>query len=388
MTEVHGQRRDLPKVEEDEGDLMKRLALRGVSRRDFLKFCGAMAGALALSTRDVPKIMAALESTSRPPVIYLEFQDCAGCSEALLRAAYPSITEIVLDVLSINYHETIMAPAGRQAEEDKKATIEAGDYILMVEGSIPTNADGNYCCIGGRTALDILKEAASGATIAIAVGDCACFGNIPAAAPNPTGAVGLQSLVNHIPVVNLAGCPVNTTNLTAMIVHYLTFHSVPELDDLARPLFAYGVRIHDHCPRRPHFDAGQFVEQWGDEGHRLGWCLYKMGCKGPETYHNCPTVEYNEGTSWPIKAGHPCIGCAEPAFWDTMTPFYRRLPDVPGFSVESTVDRLGVGLTAVAGAAIAAHAVGSAVRRRARSGEDNTSNETSEGQTTKEDEDG
>jgi hydrogenase small subunit len=346
-------------------DLVGSLQQRGISRREFLKFCTVMTAALALPVDEVSRVVAALESARRPPVIWLEFQDCAGCTEALLRAPRPTVAEIVLDVLSVNYHETIMAAAGQQAEEAKRATIEAGDYLLLVEGSISTKDNGVYCTIGGRTAMDHLEEAARNAVAAIAVGSCACFGNIPAANPNPTGAVGVRDLVRHIPVMNLAGCPVNAVNLTAAIVHYLTFGSLPQLDDLGRPLFAYGMRIHDHCTRRPHFDAGQFVEQWGDEGHRVGWCLYKMGCKGPQTYHNCPTVRYNETVSWPVGAGHGCIGCSEPRFWDTMTPFYRRLPEVPGFAVETTVDRIGLGLTAAAAVGVAAHAIGSALRKKA-----------------------
>jgi hydrogenase small subunit len=349
----------------DGTDLVGSLQRRGISRREFLKFCTVMTAALALPLEEVSRVAAALEGVRRPLAIWLEFQDCAGCTEALLRAPRPTVAEIVLDVLSLNYHETIMAAAGQQAEEAKQATIEAGDYLLLVEGSIPTKDNGLYCCIGGRTAMDLLEEAARNAVAAIAVGSCACFGNIPAANPNPTGAVGVRDLVRHIPVMNLAGCPVNAVNLTAAIVHYLTFGSLPQLDDLGRPLFAYGMRIHDHCTRRPHFDAGQFVEQWGDEGHRVGWCLYKMGCKGPQTYHNCPTVRYNETVSWPIGAGHPCIGCSEPRFWDTMTPFYRRLPEVPGFAVETTVDKIGLGLTAAAVAGVAAHAIGSALRKKA-----------------------
>jgi hydrogenase small subunit len=351
----------------DGPDLIGTLERRGISRREFLKFCTVMTAALALPLDEVSRVAAALEGVRRPPAIWLEFQDCAGCTEALLRAPRPTVAEIVLDVLSLNYHETIMAAAGQQAEEAKQATIEAGDYLLLVEGSISTKDNGLYCCIGGRTAMDHLEEAARNAVAAIAVGSCACFGNIPAANPNPTGAVGVRDLVRHIPVMNLAGCPVNAINLTAAIVHYLTFGSLPQLDDLGRPLFAYGMRIHDHCTRRPHFDAGQFVEQWGDQGHRLGWCLYKMGCKGPQTYHNCPTVRYNETVSWPVGVGHGCIGCSEPRFWDTMTPFYRRLPEVPGFAVETTVDKIGLGLTAVAAAGMAAHAIGSAIRKKAAS---------------------
>lgn len=255
-----------------------------------------------------------------------------------------------------------MAAAGRQAEEAREATIKAGGHLVIVEGSIPTKDGGLYCCVGGRTATEILSEATRGAAAVIAVGNCAAFGGLAAAAPNPTGAVGVRDLVKGVPVINLPGCPVNAINITATVVHYLTFKSLPELDAWGRPLFAYGKRIHDNCERRAHFDAGQFVEAWGDEGHRKGWCLYKMGCKGPETYSNCPTVRWNEGLNWPVGAGHGCIGCTQPGFWDMMTPFYRRLPTVPGFSVESTADKIGLGLAAAAAVGVAAHAVASSVR--------------------------
>jgi hydrogenase small subunit len=336
-----------------------------VSRREFLKFCTVMAGTLALESTFGPRIARALASPERTPVIWLEFQDCAGCTESFLRASRPTAAEVVLDVLSVDYHETIMAASGHLAEEAKAATIDAGGYLLVVEGSIPTAENGIYCTIGGHTAKDILEEATHNAADVIAVGNCAAFGGLPAASPNPTGAVGVDKLVTHVPVVNLPGCPLNVVNLTATVVHYLTFGSLPAMDALSRPLFAYGKRIHDNCERRGHFDAGQFVQEWGDEGHRQGWCLYEMGCKGPETYHNCPTVRYNEGTSWPVMAGHGCIGCSEPGFWDTMTPFYRRLPEVPGFGVEATVDKIGLGAVALTAAGVAAHAIGSAVRKKA-----------------------
>jgi hydrogenase small subunit len=349
---------------EGASDLAATLKRRGISRREFLRFCAVIGGTLALPAGFGSQIAEALEKAKKPPVLWLEFQDCAGCTESLLRASRPTVAEIVLDVLSVDYHETIMAAAGQQAEEAKATTVGAGGHIVIVEGSIPTKDNGLHCCIGGHTALDILKETTEGAAAVIAVGNCATFGGIPAANPNPTGAVGVDKLVKRVPVVNLPGCPLNVVNLTATVVHYLTFNSLPAMDHLARPLFAFGKRIHDNCERRSHFDAGQFVKEWGDKGHRQGWCLYEMGCKGPETYHNCPTVRYNEGTSWPVMAGHGCIGCSEPNFWDTMTPFYRRLPEVAGFGVEATVDKIGLGAVAVTAAGIVAHAVGSAVRKK------------------------
>jgi hydrogenase small subunit len=222
--------------------------------------------------------------------------------------------------------------------------------------------NGVYCCVGGRTAVDIAREVCGNAFATIAVGSCAAYGGIPAAAPNPTGAVGVKEAVPEATVINLPGCPLNPDNLTALVVHYLTFNKLPAVDSHGRPLFAYGKRIHDACERRPHFDAGQYVEEWGDHGHKKGYCLYKMGCKGPATWHNCPTQRYNMKTSWPVGAGHGCVGCSEPLFWDSMTPFYRRLPNVPGFGIESTADKIGAGLAVATAAAFAAHGVISGLR--------------------------
>ena len=349
---------------------MESLSRKGISRRDFMKFCSGMAALLALPASLVPRIAEAV-SGKKPYLVWLEFQDCAGDTEALLRATKPAVADIIFDIFSVDYHETIMAPSGRQAEKSLQDVVKnnKGEYFVVVEGSIPMNDGGVYCCIGGRSAVDIAREVCGNALATIAVGNCAAYGGIPAALPNPTGAVSIKEAVPDAAVINLPGCPVNVENLTACIVHYLTFGSLPNTDKLGRPYFAYGKRIHDNCERRAHFDAGQFVRQWGDEGHRQGWCLYEMGCKGPATFHNCPVVKYNEGTSWPVQAGHGCIGCSEPDFWDTMSPFYRRLPEVPGFGVEKTADKIGIGMVSLTTAGIAVHAVANAVKKK-KSGED------------------
>jgi hydrogenase small subunit len=311
-------------MEELEKGLQVILAEKGVSRRDFLKFCSFMAATLVLPSTYVPKIAQALAAAKRPPLLWLEYQDCAGCTESFLRAHNPTVAELVLDVLSVNYHETIMAPSGKGAEASLKATISEGGYITIVEGAIPTKDDGIYCCIGGRTALDLMQEVASRSAAIITVGACAFYGGWPATPPNPTGAKGVQDVVSGVPIINLPGCPLNVDNLTATVVHYLTFGSLPAVDGLKRPLFAYGRRIHDNCERRGHFDAGEFVRAWGDEGHRKGWCLYQMGCKGPVAFQNCPTIRWNAGTSWPVGAGHGCIACAANNFWER--PTYEAIP--------------------------------------------------------------
>jgi hydrogenase small subunit len=339
---------------------------RGVSRRDFLRFCSVMAGALALPRGYATRIAHALETTTRPAVVWLEFQDCAGNTESSLRASHPSFSEIILDMLSWNYHETVMAPSGKQAEKSLYDTVAQfkGQYLAIVEGSIPTADNGIYCTIGGRSALDIAKQVCGNAYATITAGTCASFGGIPAAKGGITGAKGVGDVLSGLRLVNLSACPMNGANLVATIVHWLTFKELPATDSLNRPLFLHGDRIHDRCPRRAHYDAGQYVQEWGDEGHKLGWCLYKMGCKGPATSYNCPQVQWNDSTNWPIGVGHGCVGCAQPSFWDSMTPFYRQLPSVPGFGIETTADQVGAGIVATVAGLTTVHAVVSTVRNR------------------------
>lgn len=343
---------------------------QGVSRREFLAYCAEMTAILGLGSAMTPRVAEALAAVKRPSVIWLSLQECTGCTESVLRTASPTIGDLVLDVVSLDYQHTIMAAAGHQAEAALQKAIAAGGYLLLVTGSVPLKEDGIYTTIGGRSAKDVLEEAAQGATAVIAIGACAHWGNIQAARPNPTGAVGVSEIVKGKPVVNVAGCPPIGDVVTATIVHFLTFGTVPALDYDGRPLFAYGARIHDQCPKRANFDAGQFVERFDDEAARKGWCLYHVGCKGPATFSPCPIFMWNTGTSWPIGAGHPCLGCTERHFWDTMTPFYGRLPDVAGFGVERYADTIGAALAVGAAAGVAAHAIATGVhqvreRRRA-----------------------
>jgi len=310
-------------------------------------------------------VVEALQNLRRPSVVWLQLQECTGCVESVLRSADPTIGDLVLDLVSLDYQHTLMAAAGDAAEAALQATMAEnfGEYLLLVTGSIPLNEDGIYLTIGGRTGRAILEEAAEGAAAVIAIGACAHFGSVQAARPNPTGAVGVSEIVRDKPVVTIAGCPPIADVVTATIVHYLTFNRLPAMDGEGRPLFAYGARIHDQCPRRAHFDAGQYVQKFDDEGARQGWCLYEVGCKGPATFSPCPILQWNDHTDWPIGAGHPCLGCTERFFWDTMTPFYERLPNVAGFGVERNADMIGAALAVGTAAGVGAHAIATGVHR-------------------------
>ena len=338
---------------------------RGVSRRDFLKFCSVMAGALALPKSGAAWIETALTAPKRVPVVWLELQDCAGCSEAFLRSNNPTAADIILDVLSIDYHETIMAAAGKQAEEAKAATIKAGGYILVVEGSVSLGDNGVYCCVGGRSSEDLIREAASNAVAVVAVGNCAAFGGIPKASPNPTGAKGAWEVITDRTVVNVPGCPAIPEVTTGTIAHFVAFGELPELDELNRPKTFYGHTVHDRCERLPFFRDEKYARSFDDDGAKQGWCLFKLGCKGPTTFNSCSSLKWYQGLSYPVEAGHPCLGCAEPDFWDRMTPFYQHLMGVPGFGAGSNIDTIGGLAVLGVGAAFAGHGVIQIMKRAA-----------------------
>lgn len=344
------------------GDLLER---RGVSRRSFLEFCGSLCTVLGVGVTVAPRMARALQAVKKPSVIWIQLQECTGCVESVLRTAEPTISQLVLDLVSLDYSHTLMAAAGDAAERALAQAMadQHGSYLLLVTGSVPLAEGGIYTTVGGRTAKAILEEAASGAAAILALGACAHFGSVQAARPNPTGAVGVSEVIRNRPVINIAGCPPIADVVTATIAHYLTFGRLPATDGDGRPLFAYGARIHDQCPRRANFDAGQYVERFDDEAARKGWCLYHVGCKGPATFSPCPIFQWNGGTSWPIGAGHPCLGCTERNFWDTMTPFYGRLPDVGGFGVESRVDLLGAALAIGATGGVLAHAAATGIHQ-------------------------
>ncbi|BBG66393.1 quinone-reactive Ni/Fe-hydrogenase, small subunit [Hydrogenimonas sp.] len=347
------------------------LSDEGIERRDFMKWVSATTAMLMLPSFFEPLVAEAAEVMDRIPVIWVEYQDCAGNTEAFIRSDGPKIDDIILDIISLEFQETLMAPSGFQAEKqlwDAKETFK-GKYLLFVEGSIPMAENGVYGTTGpaGETFAEQLAHLAEDAAAIVAVGSCATFGGVPAASPNPTGAKGVMDVVNGKPIVNIPACPANPANMVGVILHYALTGQIPELDSLLRPKFAFGYRIHDNCERRAHFDAGEFVEEWGDEGAKNNFCLYKMGCKGPMTFNNCSIIRYNESVSWPVGVGHGCIGCSEPDFWDKYA-YERPMSDAkikaPTGGVEKSVDEFGLAVLTATGVGIAIHAAVSLVAGR------------------------
>jgi len=351
----------------------------GMNRRDFMKFCTGVAATMGLSGGAAVKMAHAVANPQRPPVIWLSGQQCTGCTETLLRSHHPTLETLILDMISLDYNETLSTPAGNLAEEARHASMKEnwGKYLLIVDGSIPTRDGGVYCKIAGRTIAEHVAEAAEGAVAVISMGSCAAWGGIPSSDPNPTEARSVQELIqgktsiqpanlaaiSGKPIINIPGCPPNPHNVLSVALHFVTFGTLPELDEQNRPKFAYGRLIHENCERRPHFDAGRFAIEFGDEGHRQGWCLYKLGCKGPMTHANCPAIEFGDvgGGAWPIGVGAPCFGCTEKGVGFSMP--IHSLADVKTHSPANPFPDVNepVGDGASAGAAALLGAVGGAI---------------------------
>lgn len=317
----------------EKNTILEHLERQGISRRSFLKFCTLAASSMALPLSSIAVIAEALGASPRPRVIWLSGQECTGCSESLLRAYddYP-VERLILEMISLEYHNTLMAPSGSAAESSRTDAIRGGGHVVVIDGSITVKEKGAWSVIGGRSALDVLEESIVGAGLIVAVGNCASFGGLPKAAPNPTEAHGVDELISSgylaptAPLINIPGCPPIPEVLTGVLVNFiLSGGQAPALDQLKRPLTYYGQVIHDHCSRLQHYRNNEFATSFDDAGAQQGYCLLHLGCKGTITFNACTTIKWNNGTSFPMHSGHGCIGCSEPDFWDRPGGFYKSL---------------------------------------------------------------
>lgn len=243
-------------------------------------------------------------------VIWLHFSECTGCSESFIRSESIGLDDLIFDYIDLVYHETYMASSGFLAE----SLLESKEpYLLIVEGAISAN---EYYTSGAfaHSAMHKMQELAKNALAIYAVGSCSSYGGIQAAAPNPTISYGIADEFKD--AVLIPGCPPSESNIIASIMHFVFFNSAPNLDNNNRPAFAYAKCLHDMCERKVAFESGDFVKEFGDEAAKNGACLFKVGCKGPYTFNNCPKTKFNSKTSWPVAAGHGCIACSERDFWD------------------------------------------------------------------------
>jgi hydrogenase small subunit len=296
-----------------------------VNRRDFLKALSAVAAALGAGP-SVFKGQQALAAEDGVPVVWLQAQGCSGCSVSLLNSIYyTTIDDLLLNTLDLEYHPTVMAAAGERAVSAAEAACSQGGYVLVVEGAVPTGADGQYCQLWpGMTAVDGIREFSQNAIATLAVGTCASYGGMAGGSPNPTGAQGVADVVGKSGVINIPGCPAHPDWVVGTVAYLLTHGEAPRLDNLGRPADYYSHTVHSNCPnRQKYFNQKLFAPALSEEG-----CLNKLGCKGRWTGADCPARGWNSGAAggaglnWCVVARSPCQGCTEPEFPDGMSPFF------------------------------------------------------------------
>jgi len=277
-------------------------------------------GRTVLTMPEVADALTAL-ANGQAAVLWLQGQACSGCSVSFLNAAYPDVAAVLTQYISVDYHTTLSAAAGATALEALERRMAAGNYLLVVEGAVPAGMP-LACRVGDEPFTQLLTRAARRATAVVALGTCAAFGGVPAAPPNPTGAVSVPKFLGpalgSTPLINLPGCPAHPDWLIGTLVHLLRAGVPPLTEDLSPAMF-YGTVIHERCPQFHLYNAGQFAHFFGDAG-----CLFNLGCLGIRTYADCSIRRWNNRNNWCVEAGAPCVGCARPEFAaDPSFPFYR-----------------------------------------------------------------
>lgn len=313
-----------------------------LNRRDFVKLCTGTVAGIGISQMFHPAVAEAISGSldgTRPPVFWLQGQGCTGCSVTLLNSVHPTIADILLKVISLEFHPTVMAHEGEAAFEHmfKVAKEYDGKFFIVVEGAIPVAEDGIFCVIGEAnhkeyTMAETMRDLGKRAAAVLAVGTCAAYGGIPAAKGDITQAKSVSEFFKaegiSTPVVNIPGCPPHpdwivgtlTVALDAIAKKGLAGglgEVVKILDDQGRPSIFYGENIHENCPYIDKFDINEMAETFTDKKN----CRYDLGCKGPSANADCFKRKWNGGVNWCVHNA-VCIGCVEPSFPDGMSPFY------------------------------------------------------------------
>jgi len=274
--------------------------------------------ALGLSTTDLLNLEEALANPGSPSVLWLHGSGCSGCSISFLNrvsgSAPTSAADLLVNSINLVYHPTLSAVAGEDAVQLIDQTYGLGKYVLIIEGGIPTAFGGNACIAWNSGGTDVtfqeaVNKLSAKASNILSIGTCAAWGGVSASGSNVTGVRGVTSFTGR-KTINIPGCPPHPDWIVWAVSQILLKKKI-KLDSSGRPKTLFKKTVHSQCPRRDTDEASTF----GIPGR----CLIELGCKGPQTRGNCPTIKWNGGVSWCIATNSPCIGCTEPAFPGTAS---------------------------------------------------------------------
>ncbi|MCL6599580.1 hydrogenase [Alicyclobacillus macrosporangiidus] len=272
-------------------------------------------------------------------VLWMHGGACNGNTQSFLNAEEPTVIDLVTDFgINILYHHSLSMEFGEQVRHVFERILD-GEVpldIFVVEGTViqGPNGTGRYDMLLDRPKKDWIWEFAHKAQYVVAVGDCACWGGVPATSPNPSESIGLQyQKGSHggflgadfrskagLPVINIPGCPSHPDWVTQILVAIATGRAEDVLlDELQRPQTFFKTFTQTGCTRVQYFEWKEPVEEFG-QGTRKGCLFYEQGCRGPMTHSPCNRILWNRQSS-KTRAGMPCIGCTEPQF-----PFFDLAP--------------------------------------------------------------
>jgi hydrogenase small subunit len=290
-------------------------------------------------------------------VFWIAGMSCDGCSIAATAATNPSVEDLLLgrvpNLPRVVLHHPVLSPgAGAEFTRPIRAAVDGelgAPYVVCLEGSVPDDqafptGDGYFGAMGAggfdpdsetdqpNRVTDWLWRLAPGAAAYVAVGTCATWGGIPAAAGNITGSMSLMDFLGKdyrsalgVPVVNIPGCSPVGDNITDTVQAVLLFLQglapLPQFDELGRPAWLFNETVHRHCPKAGYYEEGVFAEEPGDNE-----CLVEIGCWGPVVQCNIVERGAINHMGGCMVAGGACIGCTMPGFPDKYSPFYKSPP--------------------------------------------------------------
>lgn len=308
--------------------------------------------------------MESLGSHKEVHAFWLAGMSCDGCSIAAVGATRPSVEDLLTGTIPgipkiILHHPVLSVEAGEEFVHHYELAAQGklnAPFVIIFEGSVPdesiaTSSGGYWSGLGVREVdgepqpiptAEWLKRMAPHAAAVIAIGTCATWGGIPAAAGNPTGSMGVMDFLGEnyrstlgLPVVNIPGCSPVGDNFTETVAAVLLFLQglgpLPEFDELGRPAWLFDETVHRGCTRAGFYEEGTFAGEYGDKE-----CLVEIGCWGPVVQCNINKRGAINHVGGCMNVGAPCIGCTMPSFPDGFSPFYKR---PPGTLVSSTASK-------------------------------------------------
>ncbi len=301
-----------------------------LTRRSFLKKCRdisiLMCGSTLL-TRSLAEGF--LQLSSDPPAIaFIHAQNCMGCTTSMLYGNDYDFLDFLSQIGRLEVHPALAFSQGSNYLGNLDRLAQQGDYLLVVEGSIPSQPR-EACYLGGSPLYDVLAGYAARARMVISSGSCASSGGIPASGGNQTGALSVAAYLSEqnirVPVLRIPGCPAHPDHIMGSIAYIAATGKAPPLkQDTRQPAEYFGEMLHNRCSRYQHFSQDLFVEDFAKDKDN---CLLKKGCRGPVTDSDCPVRRWNQRTSVCVESNTPCIGCMSP-HWPFKNNLYLETTEV------------------------------------------------------------